>query len=90
VLSCAARATASTRLRLGAGLRKRKVCLLPARARIIASTSKLLRLKLAPKGLAKVHAALAAGRHPVVKVTVVVTDAAAARRTLHRSIAVLP
>ena len=40
--------------------------------------------------LAKVRAALAAGRRPVVKVTVVVTDAAAARRTLHRSIALLP
>ena len=38
----------------------------------------------------KVRAALAAGLHPVVKVTVTVTDAAAATRTLRRSIALLP
>ena len=90
VLSCAARATASTRFRLGAGPRKHRVTLLPARARIIAGKSALLRLKLAPKGLAKVRAALAAGRRPVVRVTVVVTDAAAAKRTLRRTIALLP
>ncbi len=90
VLSCAARATASTRFRLGAGPRRHRVTLLPARARIIAGKSALLRLRLAPKSLAKVRAALAAGRRPVVRVTVVVTDAAAARRTLRRSIALLP
>ena len=89
-LSCAARATASTRLRLRAGTPKRTIRLLPARARIAAGKSRLLRLKLAPGGLAKVRAALAAGREPVVKVTVVVTDAAAARRTLRRSIALVP
>jgi Ca2+-binding RTX toxin-like protein len=90
VLSCAARATASTRLPVGIGARKRAVALLPTRARIIAGESKLLRLRLAPAGLAQVRAALAAGRHPVVRVTVVVTDAAAARGTLRRTIVVLP
>ena len=89
-LSCAARATASTRLRLRAGTPKRTIRLLPARARITAGKSRLLRLKLAPAGRVKVHAALAAGLHPVVKVTVTVTDAAAAKRTLRRSIALLP
>ncbi len=89
-LSCAARATASTRLRLRAGTPKRTIGLLPARARIAAGKSRLLRLKLAPGGLGKVRAALAAGREPVVKVTVVVTDAAAATRTLRRAITLLP
>ena len=89
-LSCAARATASTKLRLGAGPRRHRVILRPARARIIAGKSKLLRLALAPKGLAKVRAALAAGRRPVVRVTVVVTDAAAAKRTFRRTIGLLP
>ena len=78
VLSCAARATASTRFRLGAGPRRHRVTLLPARARILAGKSALLRLRLAPRGLAKVNAALTAGRRPAVRVTVVVTDAAAA------------
>ena len=50
VLSCAARATASTRFRLGAGPRRHRVTLLPARARILAGKSALLRLRLAPRG----------------------------------------
>ena len=75
---------------MGAGPRRRTVALLPARARIPAGTTKPLRLKLAPTGLARVRAALAAGRRPVVKVTVVVTDAAAATRTLRRTIALRP
>jgi Ca2+-binding RTX toxin-like protein len=90
VLSCAARATASTGFRLGAGPRKHRVTLLPARARILAGKSALLRLRLAPKGLTKVRAALAGGRRPAVRVRVVVTDAAAAKRTLHRTITLLP
>ena len=90
VLSCAARATASTKLRVGAGPRTRRVALLPARARIPAGKSRLLRLKLAPSGLAKVRAALVAGRRPLVRVTVAVTDAAASKRTLRRTIALRP
>ena len=85
VLSCGARATGSARL--GGG---RSVALLATRARILAGKSRLLRLRLAHTGLAKVRAALAAGRRPLVRVTVVVTDAAAATKTLRRSIALLP
>lgn len=86
-LSCAARASAVATLK--AGKRVRKVTLRTTRARLTAGAVARLRLGLPATGLATVRAALADGRHPVVRVVVVVTDAAAGTRTLRRAVTLI-
>ena len=83
-LACAARATGATRLKVGTKLRTR--ALIPARATIAAGRSKVLRVRLRAGDLVRVRAALAARRHPAVRVTVAITEASGARRTLGRTI----
>jgi hemolysin type calcium-binding protein len=85
-LACRVRVTGLVTVRAGTRrhVRTRRLALTPATARLAARRSALLRLVLPRARRAPVRAALAAGRHPVVRVRVVVTDAAAGRRTLSR------
>lgn len=85
-LACSARAGGVATIAARGALKARRVTLTSTTARIGAGTAKTLRLVVPTGRRGLLRTALAARRTVVVRATVVVTDAAAGRRVLQRTI----